>query len=55
MEDNPSGDTFCLRYMSHQAGYPRVSSSLIEESVMDDIAWLASGRASLAGRTAAHR
>lgn len=41
---NP-GDTFCLRYMAHQAGCPRVSLSLIEESVMDNIAWLARGLA----------
>jgi hypothetical protein len=48
----PSGDAFCLRYMSRQAGYPRVSSSLIEESVMDNISWLVPG---LAGRRTARQ
>jgi hypothetical protein len=31
--------------MSHQAGYARVNSSLIEESVMDNIAGLVPGLA----------
>jgi hypothetical protein len=44
-----------MRYMSHQAGYPGVSSPLIEESVMDDIAGLAAGRTNVAGRRTAHR
>jgi len=43
-----------LRSMSHRTGYPRVSS-LIEESVMGNIVWLGSSRASLAGRGTAHR
>jgi hypothetical protein len=28
-----------LVYLSHRTGYTRVSSSLIEESVMGNIAW----------------
>ena len=31
--------------MSHRADYPYVNSSLIEESVMDNVAWLAPGLA----------
>jgi hypothetical protein len=31
--------------MSHRTGYPHVNSSLIEESVMDNIAWLVPGLA----------
>jgi hypothetical protein len=34
-----AGDTSCLLYLSHRTGYTRVSSSLIEESVMGNIAW----------------
>ena len=41
---NPQ-DIFSLRYTSHRTGYPHVNSSLIEESVMDNIAWLVPGRA----------
>jgi hypothetical protein len=41
--------------MSRQAGYPRVSSSLIEESVMDNISWLVPGRTGLAGRRTARQ
>jgi len=46
-----------LRYMSHRTGYPHVISSLIEESVMDDIAWLhlVTSRAAMVGRRTAHR
>jgi hypothetical protein len=39
------GDIFSLRYMSHRTGYPHVNSSLTEESVMDNIAWLVPGLA----------
>jgi hypothetical protein len=40
-----SGDTFSLRYLSRRTGYPHVNSSLTEESVMDNIAWLFPGPA----------
>jgi hypothetical protein len=40
-----AGNTFCLVYMSHQAGYLRADSSLIEGSVMDNIAGLVPGLA----------
>jgi hypothetical protein len=45
MGDNSQGNIFCLVYMSHQAGYTRVNSSLIGESVMDNIAGLVPGLA----------
>jgi hypothetical protein len=43
--------------MSHQTGYERVNPPLIEESVMDNIAWLVPGLlvTSTAGRRAARR
>jgi hypothetical protein len=46
--------------MSHRTGYKRVNTSLIEESVMDNIAWLVPGllvpgRTSTAGRRTARR
>jgi hypothetical protein len=41
----PAGNTFCLVYMSRQADYLRVNSSLIGESVMDNIAGLVPGLA----------
>ena len=34
-----------MRYKSHRTGYPYVNSSLIEDSVMGNIAWLAPGLA----------
>lgn len=34
-----------MRYKSHRTGYPNVNSSLIEESVMGNIAWLVPGLA----------
>ena len=34
-----------MRYMSHRTGYPHVNFSLIEESAMDNLAWLVPGLA----------
>jgi hypothetical protein len=44
---NPTRGTFssALCYLSRRTGYPHVNSSLTEESVMDDIAWLVPGLA----------
>jgi hypothetical protein len=44
-----------LVYLPHRTGYTRVNSPLIEESVMDNIADLVTGRTSTASRRTARR
>ena len=38
-------DTFAICYLPRRTGYPHVNSSLTEESVMENIAWLVPGPA----------
>ena len=51
---NPREMSFSIRYMSRWAGYLHVNSSLTEESVMGNIAWLVPGPASAATTPLSH-